>query len=233
MRRPKPSARHEPAANGGAPNRRMWLDGRWKRSVMASTRATLATCSADRRGCPCNQGAGQARRRRDIRLSSSRQNGRRCLCRYPRIGHQARGANGRRETGARDDPSWKRANHFVRNLVEKIRGRAARPWPARLYALPLAHGVWQAIHCGHDRLATVELGVYTGKGLLDLCKAAAVISRRIRPRHPGIAASTAWSGLSPTRQAITAIILNCCTTPASSRCPTTTRCAPVCHLGAN
>jgi hypothetical protein len=42
----------------------------------------------------------------------------------------------------------------------------------RHYALGLAHGVRQAIHCGYDRIAAVELGVFRGEGLLDLCKAA-------------------------------------------------------------
>jgi hypothetical protein len=41
------------------------------------------------------------------------------------------------------------------------------------YALPLAHGVMQAIHCGYDRIYAVELGVAGGKGLLELCRAAA------------------------------------------------------------
>ncbi len=40
------------------------------------------------------------------------------------------------------------------------------------YALSLAHSVKQAIHCGYDQIVAIELGVGTGKGLLDLCKAA-------------------------------------------------------------
>lgn len=40
------------------------------------------------------------------------------------------------------------------------------------YALALAHGVLQAILCGYDRIAAVELGVAHGGGLFDLCKAA-------------------------------------------------------------
>lgn len=42
------------------------------------------------------------------------------------------------------------------------------------YALSLAHGVQQAIHCGYDQIVALELGVATGKGLLDLCQAAHV-----------------------------------------------------------
>ena len=40
------------------------------------------------------------------------------------------------------------------------------------YAPSLAIGVWQAIHCGYEKLAAVEFGVAAGNGLLDLCKAA-------------------------------------------------------------
>ncbi|MDR2154256.1 MAG: hypothetical protein LBE78_04415 [Burkholderiaceae bacterium] len=40
------------------------------------------------------------------------------------------------------------------------------------YALGLAHGVRQAIHCGYDKLVAVELGVAAGSGLLSLCQAA-------------------------------------------------------------
>jgi hypothetical protein len=42
----------------------------------------------------------------------------------------------------------------------------------RSYTLPMAYGVWQAIHCDFDRLAVVELGVFAGVGLRDLCKVA-------------------------------------------------------------
>jgi hypothetical protein len=41
------------------------------------------------------------------------------------------------------------------------------------YALTLAVGVWQAISCGHNKLAAVEMGVAGGAGLLSLCQAAA------------------------------------------------------------
>jgi len=40
------------------------------------------------------------------------------------------------------------------------------------YALPLAVGVMQAIHCGHEQLAAVEMGVAQGAGLIDLATAA-------------------------------------------------------------
>jgi len=42
------------------------------------------------------------------------------------------------------------------------------------YALSLAHGVQQAIHCGYDKIVALELGVASGAGLLDLCQAAHV-----------------------------------------------------------
>jgi len=45
------------------------------------------------------------------------------------------------------------------------------------YACALAAGVWQAILCGNDRLAAVEMGVAAGAGLLDLCKAAGYFAR--------------------------------------------------------
>jgi hypothetical protein len=41
------------------------------------------------------------------------------------------------------------------------------------YALSLLHGVRQAVHCGYEKIAAVELGVAGGNGLLELCKAAA------------------------------------------------------------
>jgi hypothetical protein len=41
------------------------------------------------------------------------------------------------------------------------------------YARSLALGVWQAISCGYGQLAAVEMGVARGKGLLELCQAAA------------------------------------------------------------
>jgi hypothetical protein len=40
------------------------------------------------------------------------------------------------------------------------------------YALGLAQAVRQAIHCGFPRITAVELGVFTGAGLLELCGAA-------------------------------------------------------------
>lgn len=40
------------------------------------------------------------------------------------------------------------------------------------YALSLAYGVMQAIHCGYDAISAIEFGVGGGGGLLDLCKAA-------------------------------------------------------------
>jgi hypothetical protein len=42
------------------------------------------------------------------------------------------------------------------------------------YALSLAHGVQQAIHCGYDKIVAIELGVAKGNGLLELCQAAHV-----------------------------------------------------------
>ena len=42
------------------------------------------------------------------------------------------------------------------------------------YALSLAHGVQQAIHCGYQKIVAIELGVASGAGLLDLCQAAHV-----------------------------------------------------------
>jgi hypothetical protein len=60
---------------------------------------------------------------------------------------------------------------YFQDLGRKIRNLAA-DLGRHHYALPLAHGVWQAMHCGYDRLAAVELGVLAGEGLLSLCKAA-------------------------------------------------------------
>src|SRR5271168_689409 len=40
------------------------------------------------------------------------------------------------------------------------------------YALGLAQAVRQAIHCGFPRVTAIELGVFTGAGLLELCSAA-------------------------------------------------------------
>jgi len=40
------------------------------------------------------------------------------------------------------------------------------------YALGLAQAVRQAIHCGYPRVTAVELGVFAGVGLLELCRAA-------------------------------------------------------------
>jgi hypothetical protein len=41
------------------------------------------------------------------------------------------------------------------------------------YALPLLMGAMEAVCCGHSRLTAVEMGVAKGRGLLDLCAAAA------------------------------------------------------------
>jgi hypothetical protein len=60
---------------------------------------------------------------------------------------------------------------YFLNLGQKIRNGQVDLGRHR-YALSLAHGVWQAIHCGYDRLAAIELGVFFGEGLLNLCKAA-------------------------------------------------------------
>jgi hypothetical protein len=40
------------------------------------------------------------------------------------------------------------------------------------YALGLAQAVRQAIHCGYPRITAIELGVFAGVGLLELCDAA-------------------------------------------------------------
>ena len=40
------------------------------------------------------------------------------------------------------------------------------------YALGLAQAVRQSIHCGFPRMTAVELGVFTGVGLLELCQSA-------------------------------------------------------------
>jgi hypothetical protein len=45
------------------------------------------------------------------------------------------------------------------------------------YALPLMHGVIEAIACGYPRIAAIELGVGSGDGLLDLCAAANFLQR--------------------------------------------------------
>jgi hypothetical protein len=60
---------------------------------------------------------------------------------------------------------------YFQDLGQKIRGFKV-DLDRHNYALPLAHGVWQALHCGYESLATVELGVFAGVGLLALCKAA-------------------------------------------------------------
>lgn len=43
------------------------------------------------------------------------------------------------------------------------------------YALPLAHAVKEAIHCGYEEIVAIELGVASGRGLLDLCQAAHIL----------------------------------------------------------
>lgn len=45
----------------------------------------------------------------------------------------------------------------------------------QFYALPLAHAVKEAIHCGYEEIVAIELGVASGRGLLDLCQAAHVL----------------------------------------------------------
>jgi hypothetical protein len=44
----------------------------------------------------------------------------------------------------------------------------------RHYLLAMAYGVQQAIYCGYDRLAVAEFGVYTGAGLLEMCRCAGI-----------------------------------------------------------
>ena len=41
----------------------------------------------------------------------------------------------------------------------------------RVYALTLAHSFYQALLCGYSKFTAVELGVATGNGLLDICRA--------------------------------------------------------------
>jgi len=47
------------------------------------------------------------------------------------------------------------------------------------YALGLAQATRMAIHCGVPRISAVELGVFRGEGLLELCKAADYLRERI------------------------------------------------------
>jgi len=48
----------------------------------------------------------------------------------------------------------------------------------RVYALTLAHSFYQALLCGYRKFTAVELGVATGNGLLDLCRATEYYSNR-------------------------------------------------------
>lgn len=60
---------------------------------------------------------------------------------------------------------------FCRDYARKIRTQQLRlgRWH---YALAMAHGVREAIHCGYGRMTAVELGVWVGTGLLELCRIA-------------------------------------------------------------
>lgn len=73
-------------------------------------------------------------------------------------------------------PSWKTIEQHAAMPVFWELGRKIRSKEIDLgrenYALGLAHGVLQAIHCGYERISAVELGVAGGHGFLDLCKAA-------------------------------------------------------------
>jgi hypothetical protein len=42
----------------------------------------------------------------------------------------------------------------------------------RHYLLAMAYGVQEAMYCGYDHLAVAEFGVFTGAGLLDMCRCA-------------------------------------------------------------
>jgi hypothetical protein len=61
--------------------------------------------------------------------------------------------------------------HFVA-LSRAVRSEALDIGRAH-YALSLAVGVWEAISCGCNEIAAVEMGVAGGVGLLSLCQAAA------------------------------------------------------------
>lgn len=62
-------------------------------------------------------------------------------------------------------------HNFVRSISDQIRNNEI-DIGRHHYALPLLHGVLQAIHCDYDKLVAVELGVAWGNGLFDLCKSA-------------------------------------------------------------
>ena len=72
---------------------------------------------------------------------------------------------------------WQLQNHFVA-IGQRIR-RNEVDCGRHHYALPLAHGVRQALHCGYTHIAAVEIGVATGGGLLDLCKAAVFLQSEL------------------------------------------------------
>jgi hypothetical protein len=68
---------------------------------------------------------------------------------------------------------WKLQERF-QEIGHRIRTGAAEVGRHH-YALSLAHGVRQALHCGYPRVSAVEIGVAGGGGLLDLCKAASFL----------------------------------------------------------
>jgi hypothetical protein len=49
----------------------------------------------------------------------------------------------------------------------------------RQYALGLAHSAREAIHCGYEHITAVELGVFEGEGLLELCNVAAFFQEEL------------------------------------------------------
>jgi hypothetical protein len=61
---------------------------------------------------------------------------------------------------------------IVGNLIRSQRLDIGKP----TYALPLLHGVLQAILSEYSRMSAIEFGVAEGSGLLDLCKAADYLS---------------------------------------------------------
>lgn len=60
---------------------------------------------------------------------------------------------------------------YFRDFARKIRTRQL-DFGRWHYALGMAHGVRETIHCGYDRMTVVELGVWFGAGLVELCRIA-------------------------------------------------------------
>ena len=83
-------------------------------------------------------------------------------------------------------PQWQEMKHDeISGLFPGVwppdQGRTIAAW-TRHYALGMAQAVRETIHCGYDSMTAVEIGVWSGVGLLELCRVAEFFGQELGMR---------------------------------------------------